>query len=147
MVHKVSVINARNIELNGTKQFFLTESHRTQGQALVLEMVMPPGSGIASHTHKKEDESFYVLSGQLRMKIEGEGDLLLSAGDFAFAPRGQSHALACEGSQELRMIGIAFPGENIAGMYDMIEQAQAKGNVTLEELADICARFEITFDL
>lgn len=133
------------LNLLGTEQVFLAEPTENEGKMLMLEMRLPPGTGLTTHRHVHEDEAFYGLSGQLRIAIEGQDDAVLGPGDYVYAPRGKAHALSCEGDTEARFLGIALPGDNIAGMYAAIEQAARAGEVTPEDVARICAAFDISF--
>jgi mannose-6-phosphate isomerase-like protein (cupin superfamily) len=47
---------------------------------------MPP-----LHVHRRDDETFYVLEGELRLFV-GDEQIVLRAGDAAFAPRDVPHA-------------------------------------------------------
>ena len=43
------------------------------------------------HKHQDEDELFQVIKGNLRIQIEGQADVNLSANDFCIVPRGTLH--------------------------------------------------------
>ncbi|HVX92414.1 MAG TPA: cupin domain-containing protein, partial [Xanthobacteraceae bacterium] len=44
----------------------------TGGSFSLWEAVFPPGAGAPPHTHAREDEAFYVLSGELMIDFEGD---------------------------------------------------------------------------
>jgi quercetin dioxygenase-like cupin family protein len=54
---------------------------------------VPAGAVIGWHTHSG-DESGYVLKGDLVLKVKGQADRTLKAGDFFFNPRGSVHSLS-----------------------------------------------------
>jgi quercetin dioxygenase-like cupin family protein len=56
---------------------------------------LPAGAVIAWHIHYG-DESGYVLKGHLILKVKGQPDRALKAGDFFFNPAGLVHSLAAE---------------------------------------------------
>jgi quercetin dioxygenase-like cupin family protein len=63
------------------------------GKEIVIgTATLPPGSGIGFHTHPG-DESAYILKGNLILKIKGQPDRALKAGDTFFIPRGTVHSL------------------------------------------------------
>ena len=62
----------------------------TNGQYGLLEIVVPAGIGSPWHVHPEEDEWFYVLDGQLTFYV-GDTRLELTAGGFAFGPKGVPH--------------------------------------------------------
>jgi uncharacterized RmlC-like cupin family protein len=43
------------------------------------------------HVHHHEDETFYVLEGEISVLVDDQ-EIELRAGDYAFVPRGTSHA-------------------------------------------------------
>jgi mannose-6-phosphate isomerase-like protein (cupin superfamily) len=61
----------------------------TGGQEFsVWESIVPPGRGAPAHTHTRQDEAFYVVSGEVLVEVEGATDpLRLGTGAFLFAPR------------------------------------------------------------
>jgi mannose-6-phosphate isomerase-like protein (cupin superfamily) len=65
------------------------------GKYGLIEAVVPPGVGSPWHVHPEEDEWFYVLDGQLIVYV-GDVRLSLSAGAFAFGPRGVPHTFFAE---------------------------------------------------
>src|SRR5213080_3433626 len=56
-----------------------------------IEVDDPRGSGPPLHLHHNEDETFYVLEGEVTMVV-GKERIDLAAGDYLFAPRGIAHA-------------------------------------------------------
>jgi quercetin dioxygenase-like cupin family protein len=55
-----------------------------------FEAVVPKGGGPPPHIHSKEDETFYVVSGELEMLL-GDKNYTAKAGDFVYIPRGTVH--------------------------------------------------------
>src|SRR3954469_11549599 len=43
------------------------------------------------HSHENEDEMFLVVSGHLRIQLEGQDDVELDSGQFFVVPRGVRH--------------------------------------------------------
>jgi quercetin dioxygenase-like cupin family protein len=70
--------------------------------------VIPPGQGPPLHTHANEDESWYVLDGELRFKLDSE-IRAAPAGSFVFVPRGTVHAFQNEGREPARTLVIFTP--------------------------------------
>jgi quercetin dioxygenase-like cupin family protein len=63
------------------------------GKEIVLgTATLPPGSSIGYHTHPG-DEAGYVVKGSLILKVQGQPDRLLKAGDGFFNPRGSVHSI------------------------------------------------------
>ncbi len=53
---------------------------------------LPAGSSIGYHTHAG-DEAGYVIKGTLTLKVKGQPDRELKAGDSFFNPRGAVHSV------------------------------------------------------
>jgi quercetin dioxygenase-like cupin family protein len=69
---------------------FKVRGEQTSGALAALENVIPPGLGPPLHTHTNEDESWYVIEGELRFKLAGDVQCA-PAGSFVFVPRGTPH--------------------------------------------------------
>lgn len=69
---------------------FLVTGEETNNAFFQLEAIVPPGGGPPPHIHRREDESFYVVSGELEVLV-GESTYKAKAGDFVFIPRGTVH--------------------------------------------------------
>jgi quercetin dioxygenase-like cupin family protein len=69
------------------------QSEVTPAKEIVIGSAMlPAGSAIGYHTHPG-DESGYVIKGTLILKVRGQPDRQLKAGDSFFNPRGAIHSL------------------------------------------------------
>src|SRR5215475_5299526 len=62
----------------------------TGGAYCLLEVSLAPGIGVPRHTHTREDEAYFVLSGELEVKV-GEKVFVLQPGDSLLAPRDIPH--------------------------------------------------------
>jgi len=62
----------------------------THGQLALAEVRAPYGSGSPVHTHRHEDEAWYILEGELTFWL-GEESRTATTGDFVFGPRGVRH--------------------------------------------------------
>ena len=72
-----------------------------------IETDDPRGSGPPLHLHHNEDETFYVLEGEVTVVVGGER-IDLEAGDYLFGPRGTAHAYVVR-SERARMLVTASP--------------------------------------
>jgi quercetin dioxygenase-like cupin family protein len=73
-----------------------------------IEVDDPRGSGPPLHVHHNEDETFYVLEGEVTFVV-GEERIDLAAGDYLFGPRDVPHAYVVS-SERARMLVTASPG-------------------------------------
>jgi mannose-6-phosphate isomerase-like protein (cupin superfamily) len=81
----------------------------TGGGFGLLESRIPAGASPALHVHHGEDESFYVLDGEITF-VCGERELHATAGSFVFLPRGVPHTFVVEGDREARVLTLMTPG-------------------------------------
>src|SRR5262245_23128926 len=65
-------------------------SQSTAGRVAVIEHVSPRGSGSPLHVHRREDEWFYVMEGELTLWVGG-GVIDARAGSFVYGPRDVPH--------------------------------------------------------
>ena len=67
-----------------------------EGKEIILGTAeLPAGAVIGWHIHYG-DETGYVLSGHLVLKVKGQPDRSLKAGDYFFNPAGLVHSVAAE---------------------------------------------------
>ncbi len=72
-----------------------------------IETDDPQGTGPPLHVHHNEDETFYVLEGEVTVQV-GDERIDLNAGDFLFGPRDVPHAYVVR-SERARMLVTASP--------------------------------------
>lgn len=80
----------------------------TAGAFALMEYVLAPGGGAGLHTHNREDESFYVLAGELAVQL-GEEALVATPGEFLRIPRGTRHAFVNQGPAPLTALVLISP--------------------------------------
>lgn len=83
-------------------------AEQTGGLLSILEITEPPGAEAPLHVHHREDETFWILDGDISIEV-GDTTLQLSAGDVAFGPRGVPHRYTV-GDTGCRMLFIMTPG-------------------------------------
>lgn len=80
----------------------------TNGGLSFIVATVPPGGGPPAHLHKGNEESFYLLDGELEF-LDGERTFVASAGDFVFVPRGVRHRFKNVGSDPAKMVFLWTP--------------------------------------
>ncbi len=83
-------------------------AEQTGGLLSILEITAPPNEEAPLHVHHHEDESFWILEGEVTLEV---GDEVIQAGpgDFAFGPRNVPHRYTV-GPEGCRMLFIMTPG-------------------------------------
>jgi mannose-6-phosphate isomerase-like protein (cupin superfamily) len=69
---------------------------------------MRRGTEPPPHVHSREDELFYILSGEMRVYVDGEV-FSVTAGECMFLPRRRPHAFRIT-SEEVHNIALLVPG-------------------------------------
>lgn len=92
----------------GELMTFLITGKETDGAYFMAEVSAAPGGGTPPHIHSREDESFHILEGTLTMQV-GEDTITVSAGDFAFLPRGIPHSFRNAGDSQARALVLTTP--------------------------------------
>jgi mannose-6-phosphate isomerase-like protein (cupin superfamily) len=113
-------------------------SRRSTGGSLTLLEVTLNG-GPPTHTHTREDESFYVLSGALEVTC-GQDRFHAEPGAFVFLPRNVPHRLRSIDGPATTLV-IATPGGLDEYFADL--HAAARANASPAELRAIQAAYGI----
>ena len=76
---------------------------------LIEHWAMPVGFASPYHTHHREDESFYVLEGDIGFLCDGKW-LKAGPGTFVYGPREVPHGFKVIGHSPARMLVMCTPG-------------------------------------
>lgn len=85
------------------------KSSDTNGAYSVFEDLVLPGAGPVPHVHVNEDETMYLLEGELRAWLDGQ-QYDLKVGDFVHMPRGVEHYFKNISTKPTRMLLSYTPG-------------------------------------
>lgn len=89
---------------------FLATGEQTGGAYALCEARVLPGGGPPPHIHHREDESFFILEGEITFLL-GDRRVVAKAGSFIQGPRGVPHAFKNESSAPARMlVHVSPPG-------------------------------------
>jgi quercetin dioxygenase-like cupin family protein len=104
---------------------FKVRGEQSDGRLTAFATVVAPGQGPPLHTHAAEDETLYVLEGQVRFRL---GDELSTGGpgSFVFVPRGTPHTFRNVGAEPARML-IHFSPSGMERFFDDFGALPAPG--------------------
>jgi quercetin dioxygenase-like cupin family protein len=135
---------------NGGLGVLKATSDQTGGRFAAMELLAPKGFASPLHIHRKEDEFFVVLSGEVRVQ---HGDALMEAvaGSVVYGPRDVAHAFHID-SAEARLLLFFGPG-GVEGFFrDSGKPAGALGLPPPDEqfldrqaLMEIASRYDQEF--
>ena len=139
----------RTIAVVGDVYRFMATGEDTNGKYAMWEAIVPPGGGPPPHVHSKEEESFYVLEGEITFQI-GEKRVVATAGMFANMPVGTPHSFKNESSKPAKML-ISVAPAGLEKMFFEIGVPLPEGSITalpptkeeIEKLLTIAPRYGI----
>ncbi len=74
----------------------------------LAEELLPAGSAVTPHHHRRTEEIYYILSGRGVMTV-GEERREVTAGDAVYIPRDHRHTLENTGREAMRIILVCGP--------------------------------------
>ena len=92
----------------GDKYVMLATGEQTGGAYCLAEATVPPGGGPPPHFHTREEETFYVLEGEITFTL-GNRTVLGTPGAFVQIPRGTPHAFKNQTAAPARMLIQCIP--------------------------------------
>lgn len=93
----------------GVPTLLRATSETTGGQVMLAEHPsMPPGFGSPYHTHRNEDEAFYVIDGEVAFVCDGRW-IKAGPGTFVYGPRDVPHGFQVIGATNARMLVMGVP--------------------------------------
>jgi mannose-6-phosphate isomerase-like protein (cupin superfamily) len=86
------------------RHYFEKEEFGAQTR-LCAHLTLPPGVGIGTHGHEKEDEIFIILRGTGQLD-EGSGETRVGPGDAILTGKGGAHSIRNDGSEDLEIVAV-----------------------------------------
>jgi mannose-6-phosphate isomerase-like protein (cupin superfamily) len=134
----------KSFSLLGTPHTLKAVGSDTGGAYALCELAAPAAApGPPPHVHEHEDEAFYVLEGELTVRI-GERTVTAAAGTFAFAPRGVVHSFSNAGSKPARALLIISPAGFEKALEEIARVAPpGERPPDVEKLTEIASRYGV----
>lgn len=86
----------------------LTPGADTGGAFALIHAVVPPGGGPPPHVHRREDEAFYVLEGELTFHADGQS-FTAGAGTWVTLAKNSVHRFHNDSAVPARMLILVTP--------------------------------------
>jgi len=110
-----------------TNRMTIKATAETTGGAFgLVESLIAPGFSPPLHVHHREDESFWVLEGEVTMRC-GDKTFRAGPGSFVFLPRDVPHSFVVEGDAPVRMLTLLTPGGGEGVFIDGGRPAEGDG--------------------
>lgn len=97
----------RSVWYSGWLLTFLATGEDTNGQFALQEQVARKGNVPPRHIHHREDETFYVLEGEMTFCV-GDRTIKATPGTMVFAPRDIAHSFTID-SEQVRILVLNTP--------------------------------------
>ena len=121
---------------------YLASGALTDGQFGLYRWEMGPGvSGPDPHFHRTITESFYVLSGTIRL-YDGDRWVDGTPGDFLYVPQGGIHAFRNESGEPASMLLLFTPGAPREDYFETLADAARREAMSEEERLDFYLRHD-----
>jgi quercetin dioxygenase-like cupin family protein len=88
---------------------FLATGEDTGGQFALMEQIARKGNVPPRHIHHREDETFYVIEGEMTFSI-GDRTIKATPGTMIFAPRDIAHSFTIDSEQVRILVQVAPAG-------------------------------------
>lgn len=127
----------------GADAHYLATGATTSGEFGLFRWNMGPGtSGPGPHFHRTMSESFFVISGSIRL-FDGEAWIETGPGDFLYVPPGGLHGFRNESGHPASMLILFTPGAPREGYFEgLVEMGARAEEPTAEERADFYLRHD-----
>ncbi|MFP4282531.1 MAG: cupin domain-containing protein [Opitutales bacterium] len=115
----------------------------TEGRFALIESENLPGIGPPLHIHRREDEAFYIIEGEVEFTL-GERRTVAGAGTTVFLPKDSLHTWKVVGTQRARFLIMLMP----AGGEQYFRELSALGAVGPPDMAavlEVSGRYGIEF--
>lgn len=107
--NEVSVVSEVFRDYHGGYFKVLLSPDQTNGAMAMIDITLPKGVEPPLHVHLNEDETFYLLEGDMSFRV-GDNEIKAKPGDAVFGPRGVPHDFKIDDDQA-RFITVITPGD------------------------------------
>lgn len=112
----------------------------TNGAFGLVDSVMPAGFASPYHTHRQEDEAFYLVDGEMAF-VCGDQWTFAGPGTYVFGPRHIPHGFKVMGDRPARMLLLCAPSGFEQFVLEMSEPAPAPPDMA--KLMAVAAKYDI----
>jgi mannose-6-phosphate isomerase-like protein (cupin superfamily) len=138
----------RSFWVVGDLYTFLATGEDTNGAYALIHALVPPGGGPPPHIHRREDEAFFVLEGELSCQIDGQS-LTATTGAWVTLPKGSLHAFKSTGPTPVKMLILVNPS-GLERYFSEIGHATKEESVTpaaIEKLLAVAPKYGLEIKL
>jgi len=127
-----------DISSPGRQSLTLLIGEETAGAMYATDVYLSPGFGAPSHHQPTEDELWYLLEGELDVRV-GAQRMKIRAGAFAYIPRDTTHAFRNNAAAPAHLLAWNSPGGHERAFEEMGRLAK-QGITAFPDLRDMFHR-------
>ena len=138
----------RSVWVVGDLYTFLATGDDTNGAYALIHALVPPGGGPPPHIHRREDEAFYILEGELSLQVDGQS-ISGTTGAWITLPKGTLHAFKNTGSSPAKMLILVNPS-GLERYFAEVGHATQEESVTpaaIEKLLAVAPKYGLEVHL
>ena len=98
----------------------LATSDHTDSSYYLVHAIVPAGGGPPAHIHTREEEAFYVITGEVEFQVDGS-TIVAPTGTFVNVPRGTKHQFRNASDAGAELI-FWFTPAGIEGLFAELAQ-------------------------
>jgi mannose-6-phosphate isomerase-like protein (cupin superfamily) len=123
------------IVFRGAEMIFKSPLGGAQAGWTAVDYTLPAGQiGAPLHYHRELTESFYVISGELWMRV-GDRELTAGTGSYFLVPPGTPHSFANRSKAPARLLGHASSARHKEFLCELFLLAEAENTWPLRDRA------------
>ncbi|MBX9649326.1 MAG: cupin domain-containing protein [Xanthobacteraceae bacterium] len=107
----------------------------------MFEWTIPPGFSTGLHVHRVQEETFYVLDGELDWQVGGER-LRATPWTYLFLPPGVPHNIANASDKPARVLMTVSPPGHEHYFEELAETVTRGGTADPDKIASLRARHD-----
>ncbi len=130
-----------DISSPGRQSLSLLVGEETAGKLYATDVFLMPGFGAPSHHQPTEEELWYLLEGELDVRV-GRRRTTIRAGSFAYIPRKTTHAFRNNGSAPARLLAWNSPAGHERA-FEAMRAMAARGITAFPDLRDMFRTHEV----
>lgn len=132
--------------VDGALTSFKATGEMTGGRLVVIEDLASKGNGTPLHRHPDDEESFYILEGNLTFWLGDDSPVVAPAGAFVHIPGGIAHAFRVDsGSARYMIITTPRHGEFYRAISDPADESigTMHAEMDMARIEAACDRFGV----
>jgi quercetin dioxygenase-like cupin family protein len=137
------ILGENTVEWMGVAYRTVLSTSETGGKMSIVDSVLPVNSGPPRHVHMREDEIFYILSGECEFWLEGD-TFTRGPGETVFIPRGKEHTFRVIGEKPCRHLVMFTPG-GFEGFFHEMAHGRFRIPEDMPAIEESATRHHLTF--